>query len=69
GRKAATTLDKKERFSLYQKVLDNFEDQAPGTVLYRVPDFYGVRHDIKWQPYTNYVMDFRPGNFAVGAGQ
>ncbi|MDK1494775.1 ABC transporter substrate-binding protein [Sinorhizobium sp. 7-81] len=69
GHKAATTLDRKERFGLYQQMLDMFEDEAPGTVLYRVPDFYGVRRDTKWQPYTNYVMDFRPGSFVFGEGK
>ena len=62
GEQAAATLDVDERFALYQQMLDMFEEEAPGTVLYRVKEFYGVRRDIDWHPYTVYMMDFRADN-------
>lgn len=64
GEQAATTLDMAERHDLYQQMLDMFETEAPGTVLYRVNEFYGVREDIGWRPYSVYLMDFRPGNLS-----
>ncbi|MER8758046.1 ABC transporter substrate-binding protein [Mesorhizobium sp. M0976] len=57
-----TTLDVKRRYDIYQKMIDIFEEDAPGTYLYRAPDFYGVRSGIEWLPNTEYTMDFRPDN-------
>ena len=64
GRRAAATLDTQERYRVYQEMQDMFIEEAPGTVLYRVPEFYGVRRDIAWQPYSVYLMDFRPDNLS-----
>ncbi|ASP89733.1 hypothetical protein CDO26_37055 (plasmid) [Sinorhizobium meliloti] len=57
-----TSLDAKNRHDIYQKMIDVFEEDAPGTYLYRAPDFYGVRSGIQWLPNTEYTMDFRPDN-------
>lgn len=64
GEDAATTLDPKVRFAKYQKMLDMFEDEAPGTVLYRAREFYGVRSQLKWRPFSVYMMDFRASNLS-----
>ncbi|WP_234710686.1 ABC transporter substrate-binding protein [Sinorhizobium arboris] len=57
-----TSLDAKNRYDVYQKMVDLFEEDAPGTYLYRAPDFYGVRSGVQWLPNTEYTMDFRPDN-------
>ncbi|MER8563524.1 ABC transporter substrate-binding protein [Mesorhizobium sp. M0578] len=57
-----TTLDVKRRHDIYQKMIDIFEEEAPGTYLYRAPEFYGVKSNIQWLPNTDYTMDFRPDN-------
>lgn len=57
---ARAALDPKIRAGLYQKMLDIFEEEAPGTVLYRVKEAYGVSDKLNWHPFTNYIMDFRP---------
>ncbi len=36
--------------SAYQKILDIWEDEAPGAVLYRPVEIYGIRRDINWKP-------------------
>lgn len=64
GEQAGTTLDRERRRALYKEMLDLLEQEAPGTVLYRVPEFYGVRSDVAWQPYSVYMMDFRKENLA-----
>ncbi|WP_245307029.1 ABC transporter substrate-binding protein [Mesorhizobium sp. SEMIA 3007] len=57
-----TTLDSGRRHDIYQKMIDLFEEEAPGTYLYRAPEFYGVRSGIEWLPNTEYTMDFRRDN-------
>ncbi|WP_375593215.1 ABC transporter substrate-binding protein [Algihabitans albus] len=64
GKKAAATLDANERYRLYQQMQDIWIEEAPGTVLYRAPEFYGVRNNIIWTPYSVYLMDFRPDNLS-----
>ena len=57
--KARAALDPQVRRDLYQQMLDIFEEEAPGTVLYRVKEAYGVSDKLAWHPFTNYIMDFR----------
>ncbi|WP_244935052.1 ABC transporter substrate-binding protein [Acuticoccus sediminis] len=62
GRKLETTVDLPERQKLGKQLLDIWEDEAPGTILYQPLETYGVRTSLKWQPYTFYYMDLRPDN-------
>lgn len=56
---ARAALDPEVRRGLYQQMLDVFEEEAPGTLLYRVREGYGVSDRLNWHPFTNYIMDFR----------
>ena len=62
GLEARSTLDVEKRLALYKELMDIWEEEAPGTVLYTPVEQYGVRADIAWQPYSLYVLDFRAGN-------
>lgn len=62
GNQARETLDLEFRFDAYQEMLDIWEDEAPGTVLYIPIENYGVRSDLEWLPYSFYYMDLRPKN-------
>lgn len=62
GQTLETTLDPARRYDLAVKLMDIFEDEAPGTILYQPLETYGVRKSLKWQPYTFYYMDLRPYN-------
>lgn len=64
GQAARSALDPVERRRLYGQMLDIFETQAPGTVLYRTTEIYGVRDGINWEPYSVYMMDFRASNLS-----
>ncbi|MGE0542788.1 MAG: ABC transporter substrate-binding protein [Dehalococcoidia bacterium] len=64
GEAARTTLDEKTRFDHYQKMLDIWEKEAPGTVLYLPVENYGVQKEVNWNPYTLYFMDFRAYNLS-----
>jgi peptide/nickel transport system substrate-binding protein len=60
GNAARETLDVDFRYEAYQEMLDIFEDEAPGTVLYIPIENYGVRSNVEWLPYSFYYMDLRP---------
>jgi peptide/nickel transport system substrate-binding protein len=45
-------------------MLDIWEDEAPGTVLYDPAEFYGVNKSVNWTPYPLYNMDLRAYNLS-----
>lgn len=61
---ARTTLDEQVRYDNYQRMLDIWEDEAPGTVLYDPAEFYGVHKSVNWSPYPLYNMDLRAYNLS-----
>ena len=64
GEEARATLDVKKRYDDYQKMLDIWEKEAPGTVLYVPVENYGVNKDVNWSPYPFYYSDFRAYNLS-----
>jgi peptide/nickel transport system substrate-binding protein len=64
GEQARQTLDTEFRYAAYQEMLDIWEDEAPGTVLYIPMENYAIRDEVDWTPYSFYYMDLRPGNFS-----
>jgi peptide/nickel transport system substrate-binding protein len=62
---ARTTLDVETRYNAYQAMLDIWEDEAPGTVLYDPAEFYGVNKSVNWNPYPLYNMDLRAYNLSL----
>jgi peptide/nickel transport system substrate-binding protein len=58
--KILASADEKERYEEFQKVLDIFEDEMPGTILYNPLMSYGIKKKIEWTPYPIFYMDFRP---------
>jgi peptide/nickel transport system substrate-binding protein len=64
GEAMRRTLDTEERFEMFQEILDIWEDEAPGTVLYIPMENYAIREHVEWQPYSFYYMDLRPHNFS-----
>lgn len=66
GKALEAETDPEKRKALFKAMLDAFEDEAPGTVLYQPAELYAVRSNVKWRPYTFYFMDLRPDNLAFG---
>jgi len=64
GEAARATLDEAVRYENYQRLLDIWEDEAPGTVLFDPIEFYGVSNEVNWSPYPFYYMDFRAYNLS-----
>lgn len=65
GGEARSILDKQKRLDLYGQMLDVYEDEAPGTVLYIPKETYAMRASIEWTPYPLYYLDLRAYNFKV----
>jgi peptide/nickel transport system substrate-binding protein len=55
-----TTYDMDKRYAAFQKVLDIYEDEMPGTMLYNALYSYAVKKNIDWTPFPILFMDFRP---------
>ena len=52
------------RKAAFGEMLEIWEDEVPGMLLYRPVEIYGVRDDIQWQNYGMYWMDFRDYNIS-----
>jgi peptide/nickel transport system substrate-binding protein len=59
------TPDGDDRRRLFQRLQDIWEDEAPGTILYRPYELYAARKSIRWQPVSFEFMDLRPYNLSV----
>ncbi len=64
GEEALRTTDRDARRAAYWRMLDIWEDEAPGTTLYYSVEFYGIRDGVSWQPYSDFYMDLRPSNLS-----
>jgi peptide/nickel transport system substrate-binding protein len=59
--------DTSARSKIFQKSLDIFEDEMPGTLLYNPIASYGLRKGVEFTPYSLYFMDLRPDNLKITA--
>jgi peptide/nickel transport system substrate-binding protein len=66
GRALEAETNPARRRALFARMLDIWEDECPGTILYQPLETYGVRKSVRWRPYTFYFMDLRPDNLAFG---
>lgn len=62
GRALEAETDPAKRKELFTKMLDAWEDEAPGTILYQPSEAYAIKRSISWRPTTFYFMDLRPDN-------
>ena len=65
GQELRSTLDGGKRTTNFQQMLDIFEAEAPGTVLYAPQEAYAMAANIDWEPYSYYYLDLRPYNFKI----
>jgi peptide/nickel transport system substrate-binding protein len=65
GQEARSILDQNKRYQNYQRMMDIFEEDAPGTVLYIPLESYGLKKGIDWTPYPIYYFDVRAYNLKV----
>lgn len=60
-RAAQETADRRR---IFQHLLDLFDEEAPGVVLYGVNEVYGKRRPVNWTHYPLYYLDLRPDNLS-----
>lgn len=60
-----STTDVAQRKKDFQRMLDIFEDEMPMTILYNPVAAYAMKNTVKWQPYSQFYMDFAPANFSL----
>ncbi|MCC6419868.1 MAG: ABC transporter substrate-binding protein [Gemmataceae bacterium] len=65
GQEARSILDQKRRYEIYQRMMDIFEADAPGTVLYIPLESYGLKKGVDWTPYPIYYFDPRAYNLKL----
>jgi peptide/nickel transport system substrate-binding protein len=65
GTELQSILDQDRRKVIAARMMDLFEEEAPGTVLYYPWESWCYRKGLEWEPYSSQAMDFRAGNFAV----
>jgi peptide/nickel transport system substrate-binding protein len=65
GQEARSILDQDKRYKNYQRMMDIFEEDAPGTVLYIPLESYGLKKGIEWTPYPIYYFDVRAYNLKI----
>jgi peptide/nickel transport system substrate-binding protein len=64
GRALESETDPARRRALFTRMLDAWEDECPGTILYQPLETYGVKKRVAWRPYSFYFMDLRPDNLS-----
>jgi peptide/nickel transport system substrate-binding protein len=62
GRLLEREIDPAKRKALFAEMLDQWDEEAPGTILYQPFEAYAIKRSIAWRPTTFYFMDLRPDN-------
>ncbi|WP_333821796.1 ABC transporter substrate-binding protein [Pinisolibacter sp.] len=62
GRALEAETEPAKRKELFAHMLDEWEGEAPGTILYQPFEAYAIRRSIGWRPTTFYFMDLGPDN-------
>jgi peptide/nickel transport system substrate-binding protein len=62
GKALEAEVDPVKRKELFVDMLDEWETETPGTILYQPFEAYAIRKQIGWRPTTFYFMDLRPDN-------
>ena len=60
-----SSVDKEERKASFRRMMEIFQEEVPGTILYNPISTYAMRKGIEFTPYSLYYMDFRPDNLKI----
>lgn len=58
GHELSYVLDFEKRLEIFREMLDLFEDEAPGTTLWRPAITWGINNKVEWTPSDTHTMDF-----------
>lgn len=65
GNELASITDAARRKELARQMMEIWDEEAPGTVLYYPFESWGIREGFEWVPYSSQTMDFRAENFRI----
>lgn len=65
GRELSSITDENRRKELAREMMEIWDDEAPGALLYYPFESWGIRKGLDWEPYSSQTMDFRADNFKV----
>ena len=65
GREMSSITDNARRKELARELMEIWDEEAPGALLYYPFESWGVRDGLEWEPYSSQTMDFRANNFKV----
>lgn len=68
GRALEAETDPAARKMLFVTMLDDWESEAPGTILYHPFEACAIRNDIGWRPTTFCFTGLRPDNLTFPEG-
>ena len=60
-----SSVDKTERKAAFRRMMEIFQEEVPGTILYNPISTYAMRKGIEFTPYSLYYMDLRPDNLKI----
>lgn len=64
GSRMEFEMDAANRRELALQVLDSWEEESPGTVLWFPTETYAMRDNLVWEPDRSHALDFRPHLFS-----
>jgi len=60
-----SSVDKAERKEAFRRMMEIFQEEVPGTILYNPISTYAMRKGVEFTPYSLYYMDLRPDNLKI----
>ncbi len=65
GNTLSSVIDEEERKEAAKTLMEIWDEEAPGTLLYYPFESWGIRKGLEWTPYSSQAIDFRKDNFKV----
>ncbi|MFP4378611.1 MAG: ABC transporter substrate-binding protein, partial [Spirochaetales bacterium] len=62
GEQLNTTIDFESRRAAFRQMIDTLESEMISLPLFQAVEFYAIRSDIEWKPYSFWPMDLGPNN-------
>lgn len=65
GAELVSVTDDARRKEVARRMMEIWDEQVPGTVLYYPYESWGIRDGLEWTPYASQTMDFRADSLKV----
>lgn len=67
GRAFEAETDPGKRLNLFKKLVDLWVEETPGFALWMRADWFAMKKNIEWTPYSFFYLDFGPSNLSFSA--